>query len=289
MYRKSGSNSNNSKMAAEKNRVMKYKSISARLHEHFGFKLLADGNIKILITFIASIATNRSHTLDLTDRLLTTLKTNTRYSKPHLAKSASFSQSTAALSFTSKQITLNQFYRRFDHLVSATVQRDIKTSLAHWKANSGRPISTVNDGLHQVLRTALQNTEYKLPCRQTIDKMLADIYNSKRESVKKAVKNSKAIALKSDFLTSLGNESYCRITGHWIADDWKLISVIPECVHVVERHYSNNVAVLYKQFVKDWDITKKIQVLVTDNVRNLVSAVNQIDFTHIPCLAHSFS
>ncbi|CAI9733843.1 Hypothetical predicted protein [Octopus vulgaris] len=33
-------------MAAEKNRVMKYKPISGRLHEHLGFKLLADGNIK---------------------------------------------------------------------------------------------------------------------------------------------------------------------------------------------------------------------------------------------------
>ncbi|XP_029643462.1 zinc finger BED domain-containing protein 1-like [Octopus sinensis] len=84
-----------------------------------------------------------------------------------------------------------------------------------------------------------------------------------------------------------GNESYFGITGHWIAGDWNLISVILECVHVAERHYSNNVAELYKQLVKDWDITKKIQALVTDNARNLVSAVNQTGFVHIPCLAHS--
>ncbi|CAI9731640.1 E3 SUMO-protein ligase ZBED1-like [Octopus vulgaris] len=123
-------------------------------------------------------------------------------------------------------------------------------------------ISTVeDDGLQQVLRTALQNAEYQLPCRRTIDKILADIYNSKRESVKEAVKSSKAIALMSDFWTSLGNESYGGITGHWIADDWNLISVILECVHAVECHYSNNGAKLYKEFVKDWDITKKIQVL----------------------------
>ncbi|CAI9736562.1 finger BED domain-containing 1-like [Octopus vulgaris] len=46
MYRESRSNSNNSNMAAEKNRVMKYKPISGRLREHFGLILLADGNIK---------------------------------------------------------------------------------------------------------------------------------------------------------------------------------------------------------------------------------------------------
>ena len=33
-------------MAIEKNQFIKYKPISGRLKEHFGFKLLADGNIK---------------------------------------------------------------------------------------------------------------------------------------------------------------------------------------------------------------------------------------------------
>ena len=117
--------------------------------------------------------------------------------------------------------------------------------------------------------------------------MLTDMYNTKMESIKEAVKNSKAIALTSDFWTSLGNESYCGIICHWITDDWNLKSVVLECVHAIERHYSANVAELYKQFAKDWDITKKIQVLVTDNARNMVSAVNQTGFAHVPCLAHS--
>ena len=46
MYWKSGSNGNISKMATVKNRVIKYKPISGGLHKHFGFELLADGNIK---------------------------------------------------------------------------------------------------------------------------------------------------------------------------------------------------------------------------------------------------
>ena len=39
--------------------------------------------------------------------------------------------------------------------------------------------------------------------------------------------------------------------------------------------------------INDWDITKKMQVLVTDNAQNMVSAVNQTGFAYIPCLAHS--
>ena len=171
--------------------------------------------------------------------------------------------------------------------MSATVLHNIKISLANRIASSDRPISIVkDDGLQQVLRTALQNAEYKLPCRCTTDKMLTDMYNIEIKSVKEAVKNSKAIALTSDFWTSLGNEIYCGIIGHWITD-WNLISVVLECVHVVERHCSTNIAELYQQFAKHWDITRKIQVLVTDNAQNIVSAINQTGFAHIPCLAHS--
>ena len=58
-------------------------------------------------------------------------------------------------------------------------------------------------------------------------------------------------------------------------------------MHVVERHYSANIVELYTQFAKDWDIRKKIQVLVTGNAQNMVLAVKQTGFAHIPCLAHS--
>ena len=277
-------------MAMDKNQFTKCKPISGRLKEHFGFKLLADGNIKnadnvYCIHCDKSFAYHGSNT-SLTYHLQK--KHLLQYSKLQPTKSALFGQLTAAASSTSKQTTLSHFCRRSNQPVSVTLQRDITISLTKWIASSGRPISMVeDDGLQQLLRTALQNDEYKIPCRRTIDKMLTDMYNTKIESIKEAVKNSKAVALTSDFWTSLGNESYCGIVCHWITDDWNLKSVVLACVHVVERHFPVNVAELYKQFANDWDITKKIQVIVTDNARNMVSAVNQTGFSHIPCLAHS--
>lgn len=62
------------------------------------------------------------------------------------------------------------------------------------------------------------------------------------------MKNAKGIALTSGFWTSLGNKSNCGVTGQWITDDWKLKSVAPECVNVVEHHYSENIAGLYKVY-----------------------------------------
>ena len=230
--------------------------------------MLADGNIEnadnvYCIHCDKSFAYHGSNTL-LTYHLQK--KHLLQYSKLQPTKSASFGQLTAAASSTSKQTTLSQFCCWSDQPVSATVQRDITISLTKWIASSGRPISIVeDDGLQQLLRTALQNDKYKIPCWRTIDKMLTDMYTTKMESIKEAVTNSKAVVLKFDFWTSLGNESYCGIICHWITDDWNLKSVVLACVHVVEHHYSVNVADLYKQFANDWDITKKIQVLVTDN------------------------
>ena len=59
MYENPGNNSNSGKMAIEKNQFIKYKPISVRSKDYFGFKLLADGNIKMLTTSIAFIVTNR--------------------------------------------------------------------------------------------------------------------------------------------------------------------------------------------------------------------------------------
>ena len=161
MYQNPGNDSNNSKMATEK---IKYKPVSGRLKEHFGFKLLADGNIKnadnvYCIHCDKSFAYHGSNT-SLTYHLQK--KHLLQYSKLQTTKSASLGQLTAAASSTctSKQTTLSQFCRRSDQPVSATVQRDITISLAKWIASSGRPISIVeDDGVQQLLRTALQNDD----------------------------------------------------------------------------------------------------------------------------------
>ena len=64
-------------MAMEKNQSIKYKPISGRSKEHFGFKLLEIS--KMLTMSIAFIVTNRSRIMDLTRHLLTTFKRNTCY------------------------------------------------------------------------------------------------------------------------------------------------------------------------------------------------------------------
>ena len=141
-------------------------------------------------------------------------------------------------------------------------------------------------GLQQTLRIALQEDRYTLPRRRTIDGLLRQMYDSKLADLKKTVESLHAVAMTSDFWTSLGNKAYCGITGHLINDDWEMQSAVMECRHVVERHFAQNVAELFTNFAAAWGITSKVKAPVTDNARYMTAAVALCSFLHIPCVAH---
>ncbi|XP_040181188.1 E3 SUMO-protein ligase ZBED1-like [Rana temporaria] len=181
---------------------------------------------------------------------------------------------------------ISNFMSQSNKPVSAKVSADLKIAIAQWIASSGRPTAIVDDdGLQTVLRIALQNQTYNLPSRRTIDAVIGQMYNEKLTQHKKAIESIHSIALTTDFWTSNNNESYCGITGHWIDSDWKLTSVALGCLLVDERHTAENVAGFYKEFAATWNISDKI-CCITDNARNMVAAIGQTDFSHIPCIAH---
>ncbi len=96
------------------------------------------------------------------------------------------------------------------------------------------------------------------------------------------------LALTTDFWNSISNESYCGLTCHWVTSDKNLQSIALSCLNLTEHHYSINIAELYNNLVIFWNLKEKTQVLLTDNARNMVSAVEQTNYSHLPCLAHTF-
>ena len=81
-------------MATEKKWFIKYKSVSGKLQEHFGFKLLVDHNIKNADQ-VYCILSDKSFAYHESNRLRIyhlKQKHSLQYSKFQLAKSALFSQ-----------------------------------------------------------------------------------------------------------------------------------------------------------------------------------------------------
>jgi len=69
--------------------------------------------------------------------------------------------------------------------MSDRVCEDLKGAIAQWIASSGRPTAIVDDpGLKTVLRVALQNQQYTLPSRRTIDNIIAQCTDVWREAAR---------------------------------------------------------------------------------------------------------
>lgn len=260
-----------------------YKPVNGKLCDHFGFKVddnnkVVDGEKVYCIhcdKVLAFCGSNTSMTYHLQHTHPT--KYNTLLSK-----------TVGGQTGNSKQTSLSQFVLRHDKPVSTKLQTDITNSIAHWIVSGGRPVSIIKDsGLQQVLRVGLQNDEYKLPTRQTIDSIIDRMFQEKSLKLKMQVSRASAIAITSDFWTSLGNESYCGVTAHWIDSDWSLQSVTLDCIGVMERHFAENVAEIYTNLAVEWHFsTDKLQAIVTDSACNMVAAVGKTPFHHIPCIAH---
>lgn len=271
-------------MATGSEKSVKYKAITGRFSEHFGFKVSSDGSL-ISAENVYCVHCNKSFAFHGSN---TSLCYHLQHSHPLQYQKVLDSKTSVSSSSAPQQSKISQFLRRNDRPVSSQLQQDINSSLATWIATSGRPISIVEDeGLQQTLRLALQNDSFKLPSRRTVDGLLSKMFDSELLALKSRVEKSTAIAITSDFWTSMGNESYCGITGHWINDDWQMESSALECLHVEERHFAANVAEVYENFAADWGISSKIKAVVTDNARNMTAAVAQTVFQHIPCLAHT--
>lgn len=256
------------------------KHLSGKLSKHFIFKLTADGKVddgdKVYCLHCNKQFAFRGSNTSLTYHL----------QHKHPLKYQHVVDSDRQKSSQVQSIT-NFLSCQSNKPVSDKISADLKVAIAQWIASSGRPTAIVeDDGLQTVLRIALQNQSYNLPSRRTIDTVIGQMYNEKLTEHKKAIESIHSIALATDFWTSNNNESYCGITGHWIDSDWKLTSVALGCLLVDERHTAENVASFYEEFAATWNITDKICCIVTDNARNMVAAIGQTDYSHIPCIAH---
>ena len=271
-------------MATAGDKSVKYKAISGRFSEHFGFKLSSDGTVSSAEN-VYCVHCHKSFAFHGSN---TSLCYHLQHVHPLQYQKVLDSKPTVSSSDKSQQSKLSQFLRRNDRPVSSQLQQDINTSLATWIATSGQPISIVEDeGLQQTFRIALQNDSFRMPSRRTVDGLLSKMYDSELLALKTRVEQSNAIAITSDFWASMGNKSYCGITGHWINGEWQIESAALECLNVEERHFSANVAELYENFAADWGISSKIRAVVTDNAGNMTAAVAKTAFQHIPCLAHT--
>ncbi|XP_022162105.1 zinc finger BED domain-containing protein 1-like [Myzus persicae] len=117
------------------------------------------------------------------------------------------------------------------------------------------------------------------------------LYEKAKEKVRNNLLNAKYISFTTDGWTSLNNDRFIAVTVHFMdPEECILKTFLLGCFNVVESHTAVNLSLFLNDCFKEWNITEKVKVAVSDNAANITSAIgmNQ-NWRHIPCLAHTLN
>ncbi|XP_003388406.1 PREDICTED: zinc finger BED domain-containing protein 1-like [Amphimedon queenslandica] len=152
-----------------------------------------------------------------------------------------------------------------------------------------QPMSIVSDPGFQNLVETLDK-RYVLPSRPTITRRLPELYSEVKAKLQTELdKSATHIAVTTDIWTSLQTKSYCCVTAHYITPAWELKSVLLETFEFNTEHTASHIAAELNRVTTGWNINGKIICAVTDNASNMVAAIRETGWRHLPCFAHSLS
>ena len=164
-----------------------------------------------------------------------------------------------------------------------------KAKLVGFVAKDLQPLSVVEDSGFIDLMEYVE-PKLKLPSRSTLThSWLPDIYETEKSKLKSLLASVEFVSLTCDLWSSIAHESKLTVTCHFIDSNFHLHSKVLETISMPERHTSLNLATRLTEISNNWGIKTKIVCVVTDNAANIVNAINECDWRHIPCYAHTLN
>lgn len=129
-----------------------------------------------------------------------------------------------------------------------------------------------------------------LPSRKKItNTLLAAKYATVSERVKCELADVEFVSITTDMWTSNSTESFVAVTAHFVTQQWQLKTLLLNCVRFEGSHTSENIKSGVLDVCTEWGIQQKVQAIVTDNARNMIRAVELLEFKHWPCFAHTLN
>lgn len=174
--------------------------------------------------------------------------------------------------------------------ISATLKQKIDRDLMDLFIDSYQPFSLVEERAFKKFCRWIPG--YELPSRRTISqKMLPALYEATKEITNQELNNCNLlkICLTVDLWTSRANESYLSVTGHYITDAFELKSILIKCSNFEGNHTGENIQTALLGITNEFGLSTKVNFVVTDNAANMQRALNDIQWKHYGCYAHSLN
>ena len=190
----------------------------------------------------------------------------------------------------SAQPTLPQvFQEKNPYPRNSTRWKTLTDAVCLFIARDMYPYQTVNDvGFQHMLHTFDQT--YRPPDRKTLSttKLIPKLYDAERECVSNALSNVDNFALTTDIWTSRHNQAYTGLTIHYINDRYDLQTHLLETVEFPDSHTGVNISEELKAILDEWGLAHdNLSALTTDNGTNIVSAMELLQWSRMPCFSHT--
>ena len=138
--------------------------------------------------------------------------------------------------------------------------------------------------------------QFKIPCRQTMKKMIIAEYNLVKQEVMSKISKSESTSLTFDEWTSVSGKSFLSITAHFISNG-KLAKNLIGFINVTGRTDSSSLASTIDKSLTDWNLSTKVISITTDNAATCAAAIRKMEAKmsngqkpiHIRCAAHSIN
>lgn len=153
-----------------------------------------------------------------------------------------------------------------------------------------QPFSIVEDeGFRNLIKILAPG--YQIPSRKYLSKSLLDkMYDDCYKKVTNNLKEVKGICITTDHWTSAANESYIGVTAHYINDNFKLCSVLLQCIKFEGAHTAVAIATELRRVLNCWNLRHKLVIAVTDNASNVTKAIkDELKWKHYGCFAHKLN
>ncbi|XP_031345607.1 zinc finger BED domain-containing protein 1-like [Photinus pyralis] len=128
------------------------------------------------------------------------------------------------------------------------------------------------------------NSSYALPTKK---KLTTELIPAKFEEltvkVREIMAKVRSVTLTTDCWTSYSNESFTRVVGHFINEDFESKSILLSVMACDWPVSDKFLGELLEQVVQEWELNEKVLIVISDNITDRQE--EELQWPHIKCLA----
>jgi len=174
--------------------------------------------------------------------------------------------------------------------LSGTKQRMFDEALLEMITLDYQPVCMVNDVGFRDFVTQLQPA-YVMPYDRTVsNNMLPQRFDRLLNRRKIEMLEATSVCLTVEgWSMAETSQQYFAITGHFITEQLEMKSYLLDCLVYTDQHTITYLKDELLRVTEEWSVHDKVVAVVTDNIGEILTAIELIGWNRLPCLTHTLN